>query len=96
LPLVGGGQSDTDRAFMEAEFAAADLYISTEILDGGEDGVSDLPEATRQYIDLIRKYDDELGEEEAAKRLADKASEVEEWCAQCASMLDRERERIEG
>lgn len=79
---------------MDVEFAVLELRISREILDGGDDGVSDLDQVTDSYISLVRKYREELGDEEARRRLADTASEVQQWCPLCADKLDRARETL--
>ena len=79
---------------MDLEFLLFEAAIAKEIYNGGHDGISDLPKLTDDYIRICREYKDELGQEEIARRLADMASQVDEWCSDCANALDRERDRL--
>ena len=72
------------------EVATLEVRISSEILDGGEDGVSDLPEVTQSYIEMLRRNRKILGDEEVGRRLADTASQVAHWCGECERALERE------
>jgi hypothetical protein len=93
LTACGGSkQSETDKAFMDVEFSIVDLTIAQQVARSARDGSGQLERPTQQYITLTRKYEDELGEKEIRRRLADKATEVQDWCASCAAALDRERE----
>jgi hypothetical protein len=85
-------QSETDRAFMNVEFSLADLAVAQQVARSARDGSGQLEQPTQRYIALTRKYDDELGDEEIRRRLADKATEVQDWCPSCAAALERERE----
>jgi hypothetical protein len=88
----GAHQSGTDKALMNLEFATADLAIARQVARDARDGSGQLEAPTRYYIALTRKYDDALGDKEIRQRLADKATEVQDWCPSCAAALDRERE----
>jgi hypothetical protein len=91
LLLVGcSHQSGTDKAYMDVEFSTLDLAIARTI--AGQQARPGLESLTDQYITTTRKYDDELGDDEVKRRLADKATEVQDWCPSCAAALDRERE----
>lgn len=91
----GGGQSSSDKAQMELVLATADLSIATEVAQAAQDGSDDLEGATDGYIEALREYDDELGDEEVRRRLADTASDVAPYCPLCADELDRERANYE-
>jgi hypothetical protein len=80
LAGCGGGQSAEEQARMEQSFAGADYQFAVELEKESRDGSGNLEAPTRNYIAVIREYQDELGDEEAARRLADKASEIEKWC----------------
>ena len=46
---------------------------------------------TNDYINLTRKYADDLGNAEVKKRLTDEVPQVQPWCLQCGVLLLRER-----
>jgi hypothetical protein len=46
---------------------------------------------TSQYINLTRKYRDDLGDEEVEKRLTDEVAQVQPWCQPPGVLLYRER-----
>lgn len=48
---------------------------------------------TQEYLQAIRKYDDDLGDDEVKQRLADKAAEIQPYCLPCAGTLESEREK---
>ena len=85
--LVGCGTPTSVKA-MNAEFDKIDYEMAS--IEEGETTGDNLERLTRQYIRLVREYDDELGDKEAQKRLADKAFEVGPYCLPCVTMLDRE------
>jgi hypothetical protein len=97
IALAGCGEGDNSgnadlRELAKLELSAIELRISSEIVGASKDGISSLPEATDRYIDALRRHQELLGDEEVERRLADTASQVQEWCPSCAATLDRERE----
>ena len=77
---------------MEARFAELDSAMAS-ITVNAPPYIENLERLTRQYIEAIHEYDDDLGHDEVKRRLAEKAVDVQAYCLPCAGMLDRERER---
>jgi len=93
----GGGPSDLDRSFDELELAATELRIAQEVLNGGADGVSDLPSVTDGYIALLERMRKAgtISKDDAREHLAEQASRVQDYCVSCAVAMDRAREEID-
>jgi len=93
--LVGCGghkQSAAEKAAMEARFAELDYAMSSVTLSAPPYN-ENLEGLTEQYVKAIRKYHDDLGDDELKRRLADKAVELAPYCLPCVGMLDQEREK---
>jgi hypothetical protein len=88
----GDHQSATEKAAMNARFAELDYAISNVTL-GAPPYQENLEPLVEQYVATIRKYADDLGDDEVKRRLAEKAAELEPFCLPCAGALDREREK---
>jgi hypothetical protein len=89
--LIVGCGTPTNVKAMNAKFDKVDYEMAS--IEEGETTGGHLERLTRQYIRLVREYDEELGDEEAHKRLADKAFELGPYCLPCVTMLDREAEK---
>jgi hypothetical protein len=87
----GDHQSAAEKAAMNARFAELDYAISNVILSAPP-YQENLEPLTDQYVKAIRKYADDLGDDEVNRRLAEKAAELAPFCLPCADVLDRERE----
>ena len=48
---------------------------------------------TKDYVALIRKYADDLGDKEAKTRLTDEVTQVQPWCLVCGQLLLSESEK---
>ena len=88
----GHKQSAAEKAAMDARFAELDYAMSSVTLSAPP-YIENLEGLTRQYVEAIRKYDDDLGGNEVKRRLADKAVELEPYCLPCAGVLESEREK---
>ena len=89
--LLAGCGTPTTQEAMKAEFDKVDYEMAS--IEEGETTGNHLEKLTRQYIGLVREYEDELGDDEAKKRLADKAFELGPYCLTCVTMLDLEAEK---
>ena len=93
--FLGGCRGDheaaTEKAAMNARFAEIDYAISNVTLSAPP-YQENLEPLTDQYVDVIHKYPDDLGDDEVNRRLTEKAAELEPFCLPCADVLDRERE----
>jgi hypothetical protein len=85
--LAGCGQSGSSKT-MNVKFDQVDYEMAS--IEEGETVGEHLESLTRRYIRLVREYEDELGADEAKKRLEDKAFELGPYCLPCVTMLDRE------
>jgi hypothetical protein len=90
LLLVGCGTPTTEKA-MNAKFAKVDYNMAS--IEEGETVGPHLERLTKQYIGLVHEYEDQLGADEAKKRLEDKAFELSAYCLSCTTMLDQEAEK---
>jgi hypothetical protein len=88
--LAGCGQSGSTKA-MNAKFEKLDYEMAT--IEEGETPYEHLARLTRRYIGLVREYDDQLGADEAERRLAEKAAELAPYCLPCTATLDDERKK---
>ena len=88
--------STSQRAAINAEFSRIDFEMSNSTLGAPPADQGNLRRLTEQYVKATRKYADDLGKAEAARRLAEKADELQPWCLTCVEILDRERETYYG
>lgn len=97
LTLAGCGGDDSSAK--ETKAARSTVDYTAFLLKGSEGlnetGVASAENVTKLYIEVLRENLPVLGAEDARRRLADLASEVDDWCPDCAAALDRERERLE-
>ena len=93
--LLAGCGDDTpnvDRKRMNARFDTLNYQMSDAEL-APPPYVENLERLTRRYLALIHEYEDTLGADEIKNRLAEKASELEDYCLSCATTLRSEREK---
>ena len=77
---------------MNDEFQKLDFKIATLESNNTAYGTQ-LEDAAREYIALVRKYKEELGADEAARRLVEKGDELGPYCLTCKSDLYEEAKR---
>ena len=76
---------------MQGEFSqVASTSPNANVTTGPADETT-MEQFTNDYINLTRKYADDLGNAEVKKRLGDEVSQVQPWCLQCGVLLLRER-----
>jgi hypothetical protein len=88
--LVGCGTSASEKA-MKSKFTKLDYEMAT--VETGATPHEYLAKLTRQYIMLVREYADQLGTDEAERRLTEKADELAPYCLACSAAVDEERKR---
>ena len=84
-------QTEAERVKMENEFSRVALNIGNLARGTGPADETAMVQFTTDYIELTRKYSNDLGDAEVRKRLADEVPQVQPWCLQCGVLLDRER-----
>jgi hypothetical protein len=84
--LTGCGQSTSVKR-MNAQFDALDYKMATEYETAAAPYNNLLDKATQRYIALVREYADQLGPDEAKRRLMAKGDEVSAFCTACAQSL---------
>ena len=75
---------------MESEFSELALSIAGATVTSGPADDKVMERFTNQYINLTRKYRDDLGEAEVKKRLTVEVAQVQPWCLPCGVLLYRE------
>lgn len=97
LAGCGGGSSGPSEAekAMNDKFQALDFKIATMESNNTAYG-SQLEDATREYIALVRQYKAQLGAGEAARRLVEKGDELGPYCFICKSTLYDEAKKYTG
>jgi hypothetical protein len=88
----GDHQSAAEKKAMNAKFAELDYAISSTTLSQPP-YPEHLEPLIDQYVAAIRKYADDLGDDEVKRRLGEKAAEVAPFCLPCVGTLDSEREK---
>ena len=82
----GGGNGSSADKEMNAKFQKLDFEIATiESLNTAYG--TQMEDATKRYIALVRQYKDQLGADEAARRLVEKGDEIGPYCLVCKSTL---------
>ena len=90
----GNGPSEAEKA-MNDKFQALDFKIATMESNNTAYG-SQMEDATREYIALVRQYKAQLGAGEAARRLVEKGDELGPYCFICKSTLYDEAKKYTG
>ena len=84
-------QTEAERAKMENQFSQVAMKIANSTITTGPADESKMEQFTNDYIELTRKYADDLGDAEVKTRLTGEVSQVQPWCLQCGVLLLRER-----
>jgi hypothetical protein len=84
-------QTEAERVKMEDEFSKLALNIATATITSGPADETVMEQFTNHYINLTRKYSDDLGDAEVKKRLTNEVAQVQPWCLPCGVLLYRER-----
>ena len=77
---------DSDSTSMDGKFQQIDYEIATYETNAAP-STDNLEKMTDRYIALVHDYDDELGPEEAQRRLVEKGDELGPYCLPCKTML---------
>jgi hypothetical protein len=83
-------QTAAEQAKMENEFGQVQVNIGTVTKGSGGADEDLMKQYTNDYVALIRKYADDLGDDEAKTRLTDEVAQVQPWCLVCGEILLRE------
>jgi hypothetical protein len=74
---------------MNAKFGQLDYKIATmETL--AAPSTTNLERVTQQYVTLVHEYEDQLGDDEAQRRLVDMGDELGPYCLTCKATLYEE------
>ena len=84
-------QTEAERVKMENEFSQVVLNIGNITRGSGPADDTAMEQYTTDYINLTRKYADDLGDAGVKKRLTDEVPQVQPWCLPCGVLLYRER-----
>jgi hypothetical protein len=84
LLLAGCGNSDTT---MDHKFQKLDFEISTLETVNSAYNAQHFAELTQKYIALVHKYEDQLGRDEARRRLIEMGDELDSYCLPCTGVL---------
>ena len=86
-------QTEAERIKMENAFGQVQVNIGTATKGSGPADETVMEQYTNDYVALIRKYADDLGDAEVKNRLTDEVAQVQPWCLTCGQILLRESER---
>jgi hypothetical protein len=78
---------------MENEFGRLQVSIGEATKGSGPADETVMEQYTKDYVALIRKYADDLGDDEAKTRLTDEVTQVQPWCLVCGQVLLSESEK---
>ena len=84
-------QTEAERVKMENEFSQVVLKIGTLTRGSGPADDTAMEQYTNDYIELTRKYANDIGDAQVKQRLTDEVPQVQPWCLQCGVLLARER-----
>jgi hypothetical protein len=90
--LAGCGQGDTTA--MNKKFESVDYEISTLETINSQFNQQHFAELTQRYIALVHRYEDELGKEEARRRLVELGDELDAYCLPCTGVLYVEARKL--
>jgi ABC-type Fe3+-citrate transport system substrate-binding protein len=86
-------QSAAEKAKMENEFGQLQVNIGEATKGSGPADEPTMEQYTHDYVALIRKYADDLGDDEVKTRLTDEVTQVQPWCLVCGQILLSEAEK---
>jgi hypothetical protein len=90
--LAGCGQGDTTA--MNKKFESVDYEISTLETINSQFNQQHFARLTQKYIALVHQYQDELGRDEAKRRLIQLGDELNSYCLPCTGVLYIEARKI--
>jgi hypothetical protein len=94
LLLAGCGSQNASKQRMDDKFDSLDYTLATVYeTNGSMYDHTGLERMTHDYISLVRRYADQLGPEEARRRLLAKGDEIAPFCLPCAGTLRDEASR---
>jgi hypothetical protein len=88
LLVAGCGTGRTGA--MDEKFQKIDFEFSTLETVNSAYNMDDFLRETRKYIALVRQYADQLGADEARRRLREKGDELSGYCLPCSANLASE------
>jgi hypothetical protein len=91
--LAGCGGASADRKAMDDKFQQLEYEITTLQTVTSAYNQAHFEEATQKYIALVRRYADELGPEEARRRLQSEGDTLRPYCLPCVATLEDEAKR---
>jgi hypothetical protein len=84
--LAGCGDQSGSEEAMDGKFNNLDYTMASWETQAAPYNTY-LAKATQQYIALVREYADQLGPNEAKRRLVEKGDELEPYCLPCKATL---------
>jgi PBP1b-binding outer membrane lipoprotein LpoB len=92
LLLAGCGQSDTTA--MNHKFERLDFQISTLETINSAYNEQHFARLTTKYIALVHQYADQLGRDEARRRLVELGDQLDSYCLPCTGVLYTEARKF--
>jgi PBP1b-binding outer membrane lipoprotein LpoB len=89
---AGCGQGDTTA--MNQKFERVDFQLSTLETINSQYNQQHFAELTQRYIALVHQYADQLGRDEARRRLVELGDELNSYCLPCTGVLYTEARKI--
>ena len=86
--LLAAGCGAKGNKGMNAKFEKLDYEIVTLETVNSSYNEAEFAKETQKYIALVREYADQLGPEEARRRLKDKGDELSSYCLPCVATLE--------
>ena len=88
--LLVAGCGTKDAGAMDEKFQKIDFEFSTLETVNSSYNDREFEAETVKYIQLVRQYKDQLGPDEAKRRLRGKADELSSYCLPCVATLSDE------
>jgi len=92
LLLTGCGQGDSTA--MNHKFEQLDFKLASLETINSQFNQQHFAELTQRYIALVHRYEDELGKEEARRRLVELGDELDAYCLPCTGVLYVEARKL--
>ena len=90
--LTGCGQGDSTA--MNHKFEQLDFKLASLETINSQFNQQHFAELTQKYIALVHRYEDELGKEEARRRLVELGEELDAYCLPCTGVLYVEARKL--
>jgi hypothetical protein len=88
--LLAGGCGTGGTGAMDEKFQKIDFEFSTLETVNSAYNSRQFARETQKYIALVREYADQLGADEARRRLREKGDELSGYCLPCTATLTSE------